>query len=167
MIQAADYLDSDDLDRARAVGLERFERAKALSRSQPFGDPGDANRRYVDCWSALAECAVAKWLRLPWNDAVIDDLSEKPPDVGSRVEVRWTPRASGHLIGHASDIDGWIMVLVRRELPGMTIVGWTTTRSVKQPQHQGHISARNPADYWFPSSGLLMTDLLLQMRNSL
>lgn len=163
-VLCSDHLGSDDLNRARSVGLARFARAVERRRTQPFGDPGDTKRKYIDCWSALAECAVANWLHLPWNDEIVDDLTQKPPDVGDRIEVRWTPHEHGHLIGHDSDCDGWLMVLVRRELPDMVVVGWTTTGAVKQPQYRGHPRARNKADYWFPPSELLMTELLKQMR---
>ena len=157
----------EELSGARKVGLARYEKARQLGRSQPYGDPGDDKRTFIDCFSALAEYAVARYLDLPWHSEIVDDLTVKPPDVGSRIEVRWTDHPHGHLLGKDNDPDGWIMVLVVGKLEGMRMVGWTASETVKQERYQSHPKARSPSDYWFPQKELLMMELLLQMRNNL
>ena len=164
MIAAIDYLTETDKAEARKVGIERYQVAQQLNRSQPFGDPGDDKRTFIDCYSALAECAVANYLELPWRSETIQDLSVKPPDVGEKIEVRWTKHQNGCLIGHDTDVNGWFIVLVRGELPHMMLVGWTTTIHMKQEKYQGNPRARSALDYWVPASHLYMMELMLQMR---
>lgn len=164
---AVDVLTEDDKQEARKVGMGRFRRALDLQRTQPFGDPGDDKRAHLDCWSALAECFVAKWLGLPWCSEIVDDLTVKPPDVGERIEVRWTAHLNGCLIAHETDAPGWLMVLVRGELPVMAITGWTTTGAAKQPRYQNNPRARSPLDYWVPASDLYLPELLRQMKAGL
>jgi len=165
--RASDYLSPKDLAEARRVGLARYARATTQKRSQPFGDPGDDQRKFIDCYSALAECAVANWLDLPWRNELVDDLSTKPPDVGNRLEVRWTKYPFGFLIGHDSDVDDWMAVCVRGPLPDMEIKGWTTTRALKQVKYRENPLARSPLDYWMPASDLYSTEMLYQMRAAL
>lgn len=148
-----------DKAEARRVGLARVAQARALDRNQPFGEVADDKRVYVDCYAALAECAVATWLNLPWTK-LVDDLSVKPPDVGTNIEVRWSPREFGHLIGHDEDRSDWIMVNVRGELSEMAIVGWTVGAALKQTRYRNHPKARNPSDYWMPIGELLLPELL-------
>lgn len=151
------------MERARACAAARLALARRRGRSQPFGDPGDERRGYVDGWSSLAEALVAEWLGLEWNDRVIDDLSVKPPDVGTRVEVRWTPHQNGHLIAHPTDSDDAIMVLVAGELPEMRVVGWTLGLTTRE--YGPGAAARNQTDRWVPPGRLMLPELLWQMRN--
>jgi hypothetical protein len=152
---------------AREVGRGRYQKAKERQRLQPYGDPGEENRLYIDGWSCLAEALVASWLELEWCKELRDDLSIKPPDVGSKVEVKWTQHHPGHLIAHDTDIDDWVIVFTRRELPEIEVVGWTTVSFAKQARFQNHPKARNPKDYWVPPKQLLLPELLFQMRRSL
>lgn len=165
-VRALDYLTEADKAEARRVGKARYKQAIELGRSQPYGDPGTDQRLFIDCYSSLAELVVANYLGLPWT-ALVDDLTTKPPDVGSRVEVRWSPRPGGHLIGHDDDTDGWVMVSVRGQLPGMAIMGWTTVTTMKQEHYRNHPKARNPTDFWMPIEELMMPELLWQMRGDL
>lgn len=167
MISLQPWVTENRLQEARAVARGRFELAKKRNRSQPFGDPGDEKRLYVDGYSALAESLVAAWLGLTWHSELIENLSIKPPDVGSKMEVRWTKHASGHLIAHETDNDEWIMTLVRGELPQMEVVGWTTASYAKRSCFKKHPKARSENDYWVPAKKLLLAELLLQMRKGL
>lgn len=158
------FVTEELLEQARACARARLELARSRGRSQPFGDPGEEKRLYIDGWSSLAEALVATWLDLPWNNAIVEDLSVKPPDCGTRVEVRWTPRERGHLIAHPTDADNAIMVLVCGELPEMEVGGWTTGADTRNygPGQQ----ARNPSDRWVPRSKLFLPELLAQFRSA-
>lgn len=161
MILVASIVDDEDKAEARRVGRARFERAVALGRSQPYGDPGSEKRLFIDCYSSLAELAVARYLGIEWRKELVDDLRLKPPDVGENIEVRWSPRRWGHLIGHPEDRDDWYMVSVRGELPEMAIIGWALASEVKQECYRNNPKARNPPqEFWMPIEDLLAPELM-------
>lgn len=153
-VARVDWLSGALLAEAVAVGEERLQVARARNRTQPFGDPGDEKRLEIDRWSCIAELAVATYLGLPWVNVILQDLSEKPPDVGDDIEVRWTSHSNGHLICHDADWDERIFVLVRGKLPEMWLCGWIQGAEAKKKEFQHHPRARNPADYWIPASEL-------------
>ena len=148
-----DWLCEDDYAYARRIGDARLAAARRRNRTQPFGDPGDAKRTEIDRWSCLAELAVAQYLDLPWRSELVEDLSEKPPDVGDDVEVRWTQHKQGHLILHDPDHDDRSFVLVCGK-KGMRLMGWTLGEDGKNSSYQGHARARNIGDYWVPAADL-------------
>lgn len=165
-VSLVSYATSELMSEAREVGLSRFDKATQLRRVQPYGDPGDDKRKYIDCWSSLAECLVAEWLGVPWVKEIRADLRPKPPDVGVRTDIKWTSYSPGHLITHADDEDDRLFVLVRKELPHMEVVGWTSGLAAKQKTYLNHPKARNPSDYWMPAAHLLMCEMLYQIRHS-
>ena len=165
MVEVMTLVSPEDIAEARMVGRKRYASAVSRNRTQPFGDPGEKQRVFIDCYSALAEVAVARFLDLPWRNEFFDDLWPKPPDVGDTVEVRWTKHLGGSLIGHDTDTDGWIVVSVQGELPVMKIVGWTTAIALKNSMYQNNPRARSTKDYWMPPKDMFAIDLLLQMQS--
>lgn len=165
-IQVSNLLDEADLQQAREVGLARLAKARQLKRKQTYGDPGEDQRNYVDLYGALAECAVARWLDLPWNKEIIENLAVKPPDVGECIEVKWCKPLHGHLIAHEGERKDWYYVSVMGEWPQMEIAGWTTGIAIQQPYYRNHPLARSADDYWMPRNELMMTDLMEQMKKS-
>lgn len=157
----AEILATEQIEQARLVGENRRSLAAKLERSQPFGAPDEDDLLFIDRWSCVAEKAVAEFLGLPWRNEILEDLSEKPPDVGERVEVKWTEYLSGWLIGHDDIPDEWVVVLVRGELPLMEIKGWTYGHAIKKERWKRNPKARNQDDYWYPPHRLLDVDLLL------
>jgi hypothetical protein len=162
MVAAGPFTQAE-LRQAREVGLGRRALAVRRERTQPSGDPG-SRALLFDCYGALAELAVARYLELPWNSALVGDLHPKPPDVGGRVEVKWVQPRGRHLIGHERDPDDWVMVMCRGWDDTLEIVGWTVAPSVKRPRWRGNPLARNSNDYWLPERELLLPELLLEMR---
>ena len=164
-VPLAPYATKDRIRYARSVGRARLALAREKGRTQPFGNPGDDARVYVDENSCIAEALVADWLGLPWNDALVDNLSQKPPDVGDDIEVRWTKYVgNGHLLAHETDNSKWYLVLVWGELPDMEVKGWTVGSSAKQQRFRRNPKARSRDDYWVPPGELLMGELLVQMK---
>lgn len=164
----SDLLDQASIAYARSVGRARYEHALERKRAQPYGDPGNDNRLVVDEWGAVAESAVAAYTGLPWHDEIVDDPRGRP-DVGSRIDAKWTRHVRGHLIVHADENlhEDWVYVSVFGPAgrPGeIRIGGWTTGLCAKQARYAGHRCARNPViDRWVPQEHLLMPDLLLDM----
>jgi hypothetical protein len=165
-MKLAPYATEEVLEAARVCARGRLKRALELRRKQPYGDPGNDNRIFIDAWSSLAEALVASWLGIKWHNTLLDDLSIKPPDLGERSDVKWTPVPKGHLIVHDDDRDDWIFILVCEELPEMSVGGWTTGKWAKTfPPGK---KARNPdTDHWVPQGQLLLPELLPAMSQSL
>lgn len=164
-MELAPFLSDELLEEARRVGRGRYAVAKRLGRSQPYGDPGEKQRVYIDAYSALAEGLVAAWLELSWVYGLLEDLPLKPPDVGSRIEVRWTRHEPGHLIVHHDDPQERLFVLVRGEIGDINVAGWTTGAYAQRQEFKANPRARNPEDSWVPARYLLLPELLAQMQN--
>lgn len=147
-------LEERAIEQARGVGRARLAKARQRQRTQPYGDPGDAVRQEIDEWSCIAESGVARYLGLAWNSEIVEDLSEKPPDVGETIDVKWTQYSNGHLITHDDDIDERYFVLVCGKLPKMMIVGWLQGYETKEKGLRDHPRARNEGDYWTPQAEL-------------
>lgn len=157
----------EDIAEARRVGLARLARSRGTGLAQPFGDPGDDQREQIDVESSIAELGVARWLGLEWHPNTEGALYPRPPDVGSRVEVRWTKWLSGHLLVHDDDPDERIMVLVVGAHPRMRVRGWTTGWYGKRPYWNDTPRPGSRLSKMVPPGKLLSASLLPSMRSSL
>ena len=77
---------------------------------------------------ARGELAVARWLQLPWTGAGLDGRDRK--DVGDRIEVRTSARATGLIVKvleQKKNQPSTPYVLVHSLAgPKMALIGWTT-----------------------------------------
>ncbi len=78
---------------------------------------------------AAAELAVAKYLGIYWGG---DVDTFKKADVGSDLQIRWTPSHSNRLIIREADSDDDVYILVTGLVPKLSIRGWITGADAKK-----------------------------------
>jgi hypothetical protein len=101
-----------------------------------------------------AELAVARLTGLSWNSRVLDrnySKRHKVPDVGQRVEVRW----SGYeLWSRSNDQDAWLYVLVSGRMPRYVINGWIEGNEFRIERYWREGSHGRPPGYMLPHTDL-------------
>jgi hypothetical protein len=112
---------TDQVERAAHAAAKRQEECKLYKRKHRVPESW---KEGTDPKASLAEVLVADWLGLGWHQYDWGKMSGKA-DVGSNVEVRWTPYKPGHLIVQQVDKPERIYVLVRGDqTTGIELVGW-------------------------------------------
>lgn len=85
---------------------------------------------------AVAECALADWLGVPWEPAVgITHASQVDGDV-LNIEIRSTAQRNPHLMLHDYSFDGRPYVLaLSNQAPTITFAGWIWGREGKRASY--------------------------------
>lgn len=137
------------------IGTQRRIVAMKKGRTEPYGTPnGDLWGNDIE--SSGAECAVAKAINQHWNMVIQRDLSETPPDVGTNVQVRWTPHTDGHLPVYKRDKDSDRFYFVTGKLPTFQVVGWILGSDAKQPGFWRERTPRGTPAWWVKQEALSM-----------
>jgi hypothetical protein len=99
----------------------------------------------------LAEMAVAKALGLPFTPK---RPQHQDPDLGSDIQVRWTPKSANSLIVRQSDPRGHRFILVTGKAPSLTLRGWMVGAEATQPQYWRELDNGRPPAWFVPQSAL-------------
>lgn len=105
-----------------------FLRAKELGSVADHASRYDKHLNYHEYIGQLAEAvgseiAVSKYFAIT-NFSPTHSTFKTEADVGSRIEVKWTKYADGHLVVHQSDRASDIAVLVCGRSPNYILAGW-------------------------------------------
>lgn len=121
---------------AHSVG---FQRATDLASTASHTSRKDITLNYHEYISQLAEAvgsemSVAKYFNLTDFKPTVNTF-KSAADIGSRVEVKWTRYATGHLVIHHSDRIDDIAVLVVGRSPEYYLAGWIPIKDAKSKRY--------------------------------
>lgn len=145
---------------AENVGRER----NRIQREAGLGDGRVINSLQADIQGALAEQAVAKGFKLPWDGAWDHVRWQNERHAGKDVGeygVRSTEHGHGHLLLHPRDPDDvkFILVLEHRR-PLYIIKGWCYAKEGKKPENWRDVGYERPC-FFTPHNVLRpLTDLV-------
>lgn len=158
--QVAMRLTEQELRVGAAVGVGRNIEAITKGAQHRFGGQ-NLNGWSMHIYGALAELAVAKFLRIYWSGlgSGLIGPTRFSGDVGP-VEVRHSGRDDACLLLHPDDDDDRAFVLVTGAGPDFVLRGWSFAGAVKSASFWETKTGR-PC-YFVPQSALLSMDQLKQ-----
>lgn len=112
-----------------------FLRAKELGSTANHASRYDRHLNYHEYIAQLSEAVGSEMATAKYFD--ITDFKpthgtfKNEADVASRIEVKWSRYADGHLIIHKTDRDTDIAVLVVGRSPEYTLAGWIPVKAAK------------------------------------
>lgn len=129
-------LTDEEVVLANAVALKRNDSQRQAGRADGLVKGSSLDR---DVEGAMAELAVSKALKLPWDGqwlpiAIWDKWKHEGNDVG-KLEIRSTTLPTGRLILHHSDKDHSPYLLVLNANPTFKLVGWVFGAEGKQKKY--------------------------------
>jgi hypothetical protein len=126
-------LTNDELKESIAAADERQNESVGKGRKASAGlDQAASDSEYgrqLNIKGAFAERAVAKLLDKDWSTRL---NTFHGPDVGKRIQVRYSSKAWGPLIVRPADGIPYRYVLVVGEAPHLTVVGWCWGREAQE-----------------------------------
>jgi len=153
MADAGIWIDIDPVEvmNAIVIGMTRQLLSIEQKRRDKVVAPPDPWRNNVE--SSGAELAVAKYTGQYWTGAAGTRPGIRSADVGSSLEVRYTPYNQGQLIVRPGDPDDRFFVLVGGTLPRYLLRGFIWGWTAKQERYKKDPRGNGIA-YFVPSQDL-------------
>jgi len=136
---------------AHYYGFLRVLKIKGSPDHASRGNKAISYHEYIaECSEAVgAEIAVAQYLGIKNFTPTINTFKSEA-DIGTRIEVKWTKYADGHLVISPTDRVNDVAILVTGRGPVYSIAGWIPIIMAKKPKYH-HATYY---DHWIPQNNL-------------
>jgi hypothetical protein len=134
------HLSREEMEQARRIGKERYDRRRTKGSSHKW-KRGNDHSPDKEAQSIGGEMAVGQALGIDWVDSPTLDYDG---DIGYGNQVRHTEYSKGRLLLHPEDKDDHKFYLVTGRLPFFIVRGWILGRDGKRKELWKELSPGRP-----------------------